>query len=398
MKERLGNMLTNKRTVQASTKFKVTIVFVALFLLTLPLLTVASSESDSSANTIEATQEQASEQVQQIPFANPSYGDVVSSDVADTASLEESYAPAEEVNTYTPPLSLEDFEVSQEVLSAYQGIAPAAAGTAVAEIIKTLYTPRDEPAPDLNFTFLVERYAFLNADGHAGALTNLPPIGIMDGNTGAIELSINATNSAVTYSGTTRTLTRTLDLLEGITFTTPGTYIWRITEVEGSSGATGGRVRVAYSDAEYELRVVVTGTDASTVALVEIVEVIDGEATPVGTSLYSWGTNATGQLGHGNTAGVTIPTRVTWNNRDNWVHTASALGASTAISAEGHLYVWGAARNAAAMGRGGTVATNITVPERLTIATAASDNWIFTDVSGSSVFAINDAGELWAWG
>ncbi|MCL2871183.1 MAG: hypothetical protein FWE26_06150 [Coriobacteriia bacterium] len=312
-------------------------------------------------------------------------------------------ANAEDEAFLSPPHILEAIEASQETTAAYQGISPAAA-TATAEITKVLYTPLDAPAPDLTFTFLVERHSFLNAAGQAGALTNLPAIGTMDGNTGAIQLNINTSNSTVTTSGTARILTRTVNLLEGITFATPGTYIWRVSEVEGSSNTAVGRESVVYSDAEYELRVVVTGAGANTVVSVGIVEIIDGAATQGGTPLYAWGNNAQGQLGLGDTTNRNRPTRA--GEADNWVDVQTSPGGSIAINAEGELYVWGGPRNSARMGRDGLGGTGvISTPERLIIAGAASDNWTAVDAAGlagtppnTSMFAINDAGELWAWG
>ncbi|MCL2745799.1 MAG: hypothetical protein FWE48_01720, partial [Coriobacteriia bacterium] len=312
---------------------------------------------------------------------------------------------AEEAENLSPPYALEVIEASQEATAAYQEIVPLAA-TATAEINKVLHTPANEPTPNLNFTFLVQRHSFLTAAGAPGPLTNLPPIGEMDGDTGRVVLNINATNGSPTTSGTTTTLRRALNILEGITFATPGTYIWHVSELDGSSNSSG-RFNVEYSDAVYELRVVVTGSGASATATVHFVAIVEDQAATVGAPMFSWGNNSSGQLGLGDTTNRNRPTRV--GTADNWVQASSFAGGSIAINAEGHLYVWGGPRNAPNMGRGGLGGTApITSPERLIIPGAASDVWVNVDGGGSGVAgaqpadgymaAVNDAGEMWVWG
>ena len=294
--------------------------------------------------------------------------------------------------------------LSGQPVAQYQEVA--AFETAAADLTKVLVTPADEPTPDLTFTFLVERISF---NGNPALYNQLPQIGTVVDGIGTIELNINATNGSPSTSGGYTTLTRAIDILEGMNFDIPfpvGEYVWHVAEQENSSGinALAGRSSVEYSDAVYELRVTVSGTTAATrVVAVSFVAVVEDQSASVGTPMYTWGNNNSGQLGHGDTANRNRPQRVTFDDRDNWVSVASAAGGSIAVNADGHLYVWGGPRNSIIMGRGGVGGTaDITVPERLSIPAAASDYWIAVDTAGSGqngvMFAVNDAGELWSWG
>jgi len=282
----------------------------------------------------------------------------------------------------------------------------AMANSTTAELTKIVRTPANEPTPDLTFTFRIERISF---NGNPDLYHQIPQIGTVVDGVGTVELTINAANGSPSTSGDTTTLTRTINLLEGMTFTSPGVFVWHVSKIAESSGVNADPTRsnIEYSDALYELRVEVTGSGATATVITNLVAIIEDQTATEGTPMYSWGRNNTGQLGL--PTSPNRPTRV--GERDNWVHVSSAGNGSAAINAEGHLYVWGNARNHASMGRPlESGSANITTPERLLMpgeaeAVAAGGNyhrWVAADVAGTTagtrMFVINDQGQLWAWG
>lgn len=106
--------------------------------------------------------------------------------------------------------------------------------------------------------------------------------------------------------------------------------------------------------------------------------------------LYAWGTNTYGQLGDDTTANKSIPTKI--GNKTNWVSIAAGDAYSLAINALGELWAWG--RNAYGQLGDGTT-TDRHAPVRIGNMT----NW--KSIAASTSFhslAINNLGELWAWG
>ena len=119
------------------------------------------------------------------------------------------------------------------------------------------------------------------------------------------------------------------------------------------------------------------------------------EAYAAGTTLYSWGVNANGQLGLGHQENRNTPQRV--GEADNWVSVSSAIGGTVAINTEGHLYGWGAAWNAAQMGQGANPSPGtglILEPTRI----GTADNWVEVHISGTHFSALNDQGQIYNWG
>ncbi|MCL2403274.1 MAG: isopeptide-forming domain-containing fimbrial protein, partial [Coriobacteriia bacterium] len=309
-------------------------------------------------------------------------------------------------------------------------------------LTKVLHTPVDQPAPNLNFTFEVRPYAFLDSYGTPDPtnLWRLPRIGDQApppaaAGVGHRTFNINADNADVTVTGSTRTLRLDIDLLGGIDLRSadiiPGIYIWHISEVEDSSGvnALAGRSSVNYSPAVYELRIVITGTFPNQILEVTSSAIVLDTGGDFGAPLFSWGLNTTGQLGTGASGGthdaprprqyVNVPGGSPVQQlRENWVEVATAAGGSMAINSDGHLYVWGAPRNSDRMGRPDSAdSANITRPERLFMPAPApgeptelekiaaggeAHRWVAVDASGAAdggrMFAINDQGEVWAWG
>lgn len=142
-----------------------------------------------------------------------------------------------------------------------------------------------------------------------------------------------------------------------------------------------------------------------TVATVMMLDTPTARATPGfapaphGTPLYSWGDNANGQLGLGDSGPGTqrtTPSRV--GDADNWVQVSTSIGGAFAINAEGHLYAWGAVWTAPQMGQGDNLANPgtglITVPTKV----GDRDDWVHVQSGGDVVAALSESGHLYTWG
>jgi alpha-tubulin suppressor-like RCC1 family protein len=106
--------------------------------------------------------------------------------------------------------------------------------------------------------------------------------------------------------------------------------------------------------------------------------------------LYSWGRNANGQLGLGNTTDYSSPKQI---GSDNWVSLGAVQGRQVAaIKPNGTLWTWGANAQGQ-LGLGNT--TSYSSPKQVGSLT----NWL-TLSSGpyASVIAIKTDGTLWSWG
>ena len=125
-------------------------------------------------------------------------------------------------------------------------------------------------------------------------------------------------------------------------------------------------------------------------------------ASSGGFPLYSWGNNAQGQLGLGDSGAGTnrnMPTRV--GEINNWIAIAQGAETALAINANGELFAWGHPWTAPQMGQAGVQppaeflsGNNIARPMRVGIA----DNWTYVSARGQVASAINDNGELFIWG
>ena len=133
--------------------------------------------------------------------------------------------------------------------------------------------------------------------------------------------------------------------------------------------------------------VTVSGGQIHTMALNE-----DGE-------LFVWGSNSWGQLGipalSPGWAGVGAdylhtPTQITSPNRV-WVDISASLNTSAAITADGHLYMWG---QDSSLGGFGVAGEEITYPTRV----GTEDNWSKVSVGAHFAIILNEDGELFAIG
>jgi len=129
--------------------------------------------------------------------------------------------------------------------------------------------------------------------------------------------------------------------------------------------------------------------------------------------IWAWGNNETGQtgvtgapVGAGTGAHISVPTRV--GTANNWVYISAGgtahvspaptfmHGTSFAINSAGELWAWGSNSSGQTGVTGAPVGTgqHIPVPTRV----GAASNWTTISVGFAHVLAVNSAGELWAWG
>jgi alpha-tubulin suppressor-like RCC1 family protein len=108
-------------------------------------------------------------------------------------------------------------------------------------------------------------------------------------------------------------------------------------------------------------------------------------------SLWSWGSNASGQLGIGLIGGKTYkPTRVGDVDDYGWVQVAAGSSHSTALKADGTLYTWGS--NAYGQIGDGTFGPDHLVPH------AVDTCWKSVEAGGKQTFGVRLNGTLWSWG
>jgi alpha-tubulin suppressor-like RCC1 family protein len=116
-------------------------------------------------------------------------------------------------------------------------------------------------------------------------------------------------------------------------------------------------------------------------------------------TLWTWGTNTTGQLGLGDSgAGTnrTVPTQV--GTDTNWVSVSAGSSHVLGVRADGTLWAWGA--NASGRTGLGTTTGSTTVPTQVGTATT----WATVSAAGGESFsgphslAVRTDGTAWAWG
>lgn len=106
--------------------------------------------------------------------------------------------------------------------------------------------------------------------------------------------------------------------------------------------------------------------------------------------LWGWGDNNSYQLGLGDTTDRLVPTRI--GTANNWKEVSAGSFHSLAINNSGELYAWGSNSNGAT-GRG-FISGSTTTPTKIGSAT----NWLYVSAGPFFSLAINTDGELWAWG
>ena len=105
--------------------------------------------------------------------------------------------------------------------------------------------------------------------------------------------------------------------------------------------------------------------------------------------LYSWGSNAEGQLGLGNTTSYSSPKQV--GALTNWLNVASGGYFTTSVKTDGTIWSWGS-NNLGQLGLGNT--TYYSSPKQIGALTA----WSTVATGFYHNLAIKTDGTLWSWG
>jgi alpha-tubulin suppressor-like RCC1 family protein len=111
---------------------------------------------------------------------------------------------------------------------------------------------------------------------------------------------------------------------------------------------------------------------------------------------YDWGYNAAGQLGDGSTADSDVPARVGLPAAVRQVSqggSGAANGQTVVVLADGAVLAWGDNQKGQ-LGDGSTTSSD--VPVRVRVPDAVT--FVTVDSGGYACYAIDSAGQLWAWG
>ena len=125
------------------------------------------------------------------------------------------------------------------------------------DLVKNLQKPEGTPIPNLNFTFTFERNSFNDNSTRPDLNTILPAIG-------PVTITIDSSSDSDLDNGVV-TLTNSINALANVEFDRAGVFSYVVRETVNSSGtnAAANLSTVAYSQAEYELRVYVVSGDTS---------------------------------------------------------------------------------------------------------------------------------------
>ena len=113
-------------------------------------------------------------------------------------------------------------------------------------------------------------------------------------------------------------------------------------------------------------------------------------AAGAGGSLYAWGNDGSGELGQGGPlANRSSPVQV--GALTTWVHAAAGFGNSAGILLDGSLWTWGANAD-------GQLGLGNTTPRSSPVQVGALTNWDLISLGLGSSIALKTDGTLWAWG
>lgn len=112
-------------------------------------------------------------------------------------------------------------------------------------------------------------------------------------------------------------------------------------------------------------------------------------AVKVDGTIWSWGSNGSGQLGNGNTTDTYDPIQISGTN---WKQVSAGNSFTGAIKLDGTLWTWGA-------NNFGQLGSNSTAYYSSPVQTAAGgNNWKQVSLGELSAAAIKTDGTLWTWG
>jgi len=116
-------------------------------------------------------------------------------------------------------------------------------------------------------------------------------------------------------------------------------------------------------------------------------------------TLWAWGNNSAGRLGLGNTVQRNVPYEVvtTGVSGSEWTEVSAFNTHTAALRDSGELYVWGT-NTSGQLGLGDTAMRSI--PTRLPDANIDGDSWtaLSSGTVASHTVAVRDDGTLWSWG
>jgi alpha-tubulin suppressor-like RCC1 family protein len=114
-------------------------------------------------------------------------------------------------------------------------------------------------------------------------------------------------------------------------------------------------------------------------------------------SYWDWGFNAAGQLGDGSTLASDLPVHVSLPAAVDAVSEGGSVasnGQTVVVLADGSVYSWGSDR----AGQLGVGFDQISEPVPLLVGVPAGTTFVSVASGGSSEYAIDSTGDVWAWG
>lgn len=107
-------------------------------------------------------------------------------------------------------------------------------------------------------------------------------------------------------------------------------------------------------------------------------------------TLWTWGSNDSGQLGNGTGVNSIEPIQVSADT--NWLHVQAGAVHNVAIKADGSMWAWGSNE----VGQVGVASISSVIP--LPVQVGTDTDWNMVSSSGYTTMAIKNNGTLWGWG